>query len=114
MFGIRHIKSQPTMHLMQYRNGQMVRSGAGESFFYYSPLSTVIAIPVASIDAPFMFELITGDFQSVTVQGLVSYRISDAERMAGLLDFSLDASGKHYESEGLASDPSAHAEHTSS
>ena len=99
MFGIRYIKSQPTVHLIQYRNGSIVRSGIGQSLFYYAPVSTVVAIPVASIDVPFMLELVTGDFQTVTVQGQVSYRIVDAERISTLIDFSLDMSAKNYVSE---------------
>jgi hypothetical protein len=31
MFGIRFIKSQPTVHLMQFRAGKVVREGAGQS-----------------------------------------------------------------------------------
>ena len=34
----------PTVHLMQYRNGRVVRQGAGTSFFYYAPASTLVAI----------------------------------------------------------------------
>lgn len=33
MFGIRFIKSQPTVHLMQFRAGKVVREGSGLSFF---------------------------------------------------------------------------------
>ena len=34
MFGIRFIKADPTTYLMQVRGGQIVRGGAGQSFFY--------------------------------------------------------------------------------
>ena len=33
MLGIRFIKSQPTVHLMQFRAGKLVREGAGQSFY---------------------------------------------------------------------------------
>jgi hypothetical protein len=99
MFGIRFIKSQPTMHLMQFRGGKLVREGAGMSFFYYAPTATVVAIPVASHDRPFMLELVTADFQSVTVQGQVTYRISEPRRTAAMMDFSLRPNGKGYASE---------------
>ncbi len=99
MFGIRFIKSQPTVHLMQFMKGRVVRQGVGQSFFYYAPASTVVAVPVASSDQPFMLTLVSADFQSVTVQGKVSYRVSNPQFTAGLLDFSLDASGTAYASE---------------
>lgn len=99
MFGVRFIKSQPTTHLMQFRGGKLVREGAGMSFLYYAPTATVVAVPVASHDRPFMLSLVTSDFQSVTVQGQVTYRISDPRRTAAMMDFSLRADGKGYASE---------------
>lgn len=95
MFGIRFIKSQPTVHLMQFRGGHLVREGAGQSFYYYAPLSTLVAVPVASQDRPFMLDLVTADFQSVTVQGQVTYRVAQPRRTAALMDFSLAPDGSY-------------------
>jgi hypothetical protein len=99
MLGIRFIKSQPTVHLMQFRGGQVLREGTGDSFFYYAPTTTLVAVPVASQDRPFILELVTADFQSVTVQGQVTYRIGDPRRTAALMDFSLGKDGQSYVSE---------------
>lgn len=99
MFGIRFVKSQPTVHLLQFKGGQVVREGAGQSFFYYAPASTLVAVPVASQDRAFMLELTTADFQSITVQGQVTYRIADPRRTAALMDFSLAAGGEGYVSD---------------
>ena len=52
MLGMRFIKSQPTVHLMQFRAGKLVREGSGESFFYYAPTTTLVAVPLASRDRP--------------------------------------------------------------
>ena len=102
MFGIRFIKTQPTTHLMQYRGGRLVREGAGLSFFYYGPATTLVAVPLASHDRPFMLELVTSDFQSVTVQGQITYRINAPQRTAAMMDFSLRPNGKDYVSEDPA------------
>ena len=99
MLGLRFIKTQPTTHLIQFRKGRVVREGAGLSFLYYAPTSTVVAVPVASRDAGFMLELVTSDFQAVTVQGQVTYRVSDPKRTAALMDFSLQPDGRSYASE---------------
>ena len=99
MLGMRFIKTQPTTHLIQFRRGRVVREGAGLSFLYYAPTSTVVAVPVGSRDAGFMLELVTGDFQSVTVQGQVTYRVSDPQRTAGLMDFSLQPDGRTHASD---------------
>jgi hypothetical protein len=102
MFGIRFIKAQPTTHLMQYRGGTLRREGAGLSFFYYGPATTLVAVPLSSHDCPFMLELVTSDFQSVTVQGQVTYRISAPRRTAAMMDFSLRQDGKGYASDDPA------------
>jgi hypothetical protein len=99
MFGIRFIKSQPTTHLMQFRAGRLVREGAGLSFFYYAPRSSLVAVPMASRDAGFMLELVTSDFQGVTVQGEVTYRVGDPARISRMMDFSLTPDGRAYNSE---------------
>jgi len=99
MFGIRFIKSQPTVHLMQFRAGRVVREGSGLSFYYYAPTTTLVAVPMASQDRAFILELVTADFQSVTVQGQVTYRVSDPRRTAAMMDFSLARNGQTYVSE---------------
>jgi hypothetical protein len=101
MLGIRFIKSQPTVHLMQFRAGKLVREGAGQSFYYYAPLSTLVAVPVASQDRAFILELVTADFQSVTVQGQVTYRVTDPRRTAAMMDFALRADGSYVSEDPL-------------
>lgn len=99
MLGISFVKAQPTTHIIQYRGGKVVREGAGLSFFYIAPTTSLVAVPVGSRDCPFIFENVTADFQSITVQGLVTYRISHPANAAGLLDYSLKTDGKTYESD---------------
>jgi len=99
MLGIRYIKVQPTDFILQYRRGKLVREGAGLSFFYFSPNSSLVLIPVASTDIPFIFEGVTIDFQEVTVQGQLTYRVSDARMLSRMLNFSIAANGRDYISE---------------
>ena len=98
MLGIRFIKSQPTTYLMQFRGGKVVREGTGLAFFYYGPTSTLVAVPVGSKDLGFIFEQVTADFQAVTVQGQVAYRVGEPKKLAAMLDYSL-APGGGYASE---------------
>jgi hypothetical protein len=99
MFGIKFIKAQPTTYLLQYRGGRVVREGIGLSFFYYAPTASLVGVPVASNDVPFIFQETTADFQTVTVQGQVTYRVGDPKKLAGLLNFTLTPGGHHYVSE---------------
>ena len=95
MLGIRFLKVPPTTHVLQFKKGHVVRAGSGLSFFYYAPTSTIALVPLASTDAPFAFAEVTADFQAVTIQGQLTYRIADPRRAAGLLDFTVDARGNY-------------------
>jgi hypothetical protein len=99
MFGVKFIKAQPTIYLLEYRGGRVIREGIGLSFFYYAPTTSLVAIPVGSADFPFIFEETTADFQRVTLQGQVTYRVGDPTRLATLLNFTLSRSGDTYVSE---------------
>jgi len=99
MLGIRYIKVPPTTYLIEYRRGRLVREGPGLALFCYAPATSLVAVPLASMDVPFMFEERTEDFQTVTVQGQVTYRVADAKRLAGLMNFTLAADGNTYVSQ---------------
>jgi regulator of protease activity HflC (stomatin/prohibitin superfamily) len=51
---------------------------------------------MASSDVPFVFQEATADFQAVTIQGQLTYRVSDPKRLATLLDFSVDKRRAYY------------------
>jgi SPFH domain / Band 7 family len=95
MLGVRFLKVPPTTHVIQYRGGKVVREGGGLSFFYFAPMTTIVQIPVASTDVPFVFSEISSDFQDATIQGQLTYRIADPKKTAGMLDFSLTSAGQY-------------------
>lgn len=99
MLGFRFIKAQPTTYLMRFRGGRIVREGAGLAFFYYVPTTSLVAVPIASADAPFIFEEVTADFQTVTIQGQVTFRVTDPKKLAALMNFTLNARGQNYVSD---------------
>jgi len=99
MLVIRFIKVQPTTYLLQHRGGKIVREGLGLSFFYYAPTTSLVAVPVESADVPFIFQETTGDFQNVTIQGQVTYRVGEPKRLAALLNYTLAPNGHSYASE---------------
>ncbi|HEY3446316.1 MAG TPA: SPFH domain-containing protein [Myxococcales bacterium] len=101
MFGIQYLKAAPTTYVLHFKGGKVKREGAGLSFFYYGPTSTVVNVPLGSSDVPFVFNEVTRDFQALTLQGQLTYRIADPKKVAGLLDFSVDSAGHH-----LSEDPS--------
>lgn len=100
MLGINYVKFQPSTYVIVYKKGEVIKEGVGLSFFYYSPTTSLVAIPASSIEVPFIFEETTDDFQTVTIQGQVTYRISEPKKIAQLLNFTIDSTGRY-----LADDP---------
>lgn len=98
MFGFKYLKSTPTTYLMRFRNGQIAAQGVGISMFYFRPNSVIVRVNLAGQDLPFVFEQQTSDFQVVTIQGNMTYRVSDPELLVKQLDFSIDGYGR-YQSE---------------
>lgn len=99
MLGFRFIRVGPTDHVLQYRKGQVVREGAGLSFVYFAPTSSLVLVPSGSVDVPFIFEEVTADFQQVTVQGQLTYRVAEPRKLASLLNYTLAGNGRAYASE---------------
>lgn len=95
MFGIEYLKATPTTYVLHHKAGKVKREGPGLAFWYYAPSSTIVTVPLASADVPFVFHEVTKDFQELTIQGQLTYRVVDPKRLAGLLDFSIDRRGKY-------------------
>ncbi len=99
MLGIHYLKAGPTQYVLHYQNGRIRHSGPGAAFYYYKPAATIAVIPIGSADVPFIFNETTADFQPITVQGQLTYRITDPELVAGLLDFTIAGDVDQYASE---------------
>nr|WP_042245246.1 SPFH domain-containing protein [Nonlabens ulvanivorans] len=95
MFGIKHIKFDSMTYVLHYKNGNIQKEGRGLSFFYFSPNSSIVAIPMGSNDLPFVFNESTNDYQTVTIQGQISYKISDPKTLADVLDFTVQDNGQY-------------------
>jgi hypothetical protein len=95
MFGIKHILFDSMTYVLHYKNGRIHREGRGLSFFYFAPNSSIVAIPLGSNDLPFIFSETTNDYQAVSIQGQISYRISNAKMLADNLDFTVNADGRY-------------------
>ena len=95
MFGIQHIKFDSMTYVLHYKNGSVVRERRGLSFFYFAPNSSIVAIPMGSNDLPFIFSETTNDYQSVSIQGQISYKIGNPKTLSDNLDFTVTDSGQY-------------------
>ncbi len=87
---IRHLRSDPTMHALHYRRGELVRSGRGLAFWFRPLASGVAEVPVDDRELPYLFRGRSADFQELTVQGTMTYRVTEPETLADRIDFAVD------------------------
>ena len=101
MLNIGFFKAQPNEYIIKYVSGRMAREGQGLAFFYFKHNTQIVAVPTSSTDANLVFNEVTRNFQAVTIQGQLTYRIHDAKRAAELLNFTMDPVRHQY----ISSDP---------
>ncbi|QEH38061.1 SPFH domain / Band 7 family protein [Aquisphaera giovannonii] len=96
-----YFKGQPTEHVIRYSSGRIAREGQGLAFFYLKYNTQLVVVPTSSMDANLVFNEVTSNFQTVTIQGQFTYRIHNPRKAAELLNFTMDpATHRH-----LSNDP---------
>lgn len=93
MFGIKFIKFDSMTYVVKFKNGHVSKEGRGLSFFYYAPSTSISAIPMGSNNLPFIFSETTKDYQTVTIQGQITYKIGNPRQLADVLDFTVHGNG---------------------
>ena len=54
-------KSNPTEYVLHFANGRIAHEGAGLSFFYFASSSSIVTVPLASTNVPFVVNEPTAD-----------------------------------------------------
>ncbi|MFC9281734.1 SPFH domain-containing protein [Streptomyces collinus] len=88
--GWRHLRGAPTAHIRHHRSGALVHDGTGLSFWFRPLTAALSEVPVDDRELAMTFHARTSDFQDVSVQATVTYRIADPAVAAARLDFSID------------------------
>ena len=102
MVPLAYFKSEPTEYILAYSNGKIFRQGAGRAFWYWRPSTSIALVPVSTIDVLFVLNETTGNFQAVTLQGQITYRIVEPLTIAQLLNFTIDPRTRQYRSDDPA------------
>lgn len=89
-------KGQPTEYVIKYVGGSVRGEGAGLAFWYLPHATQIVAVPTSSVDQAFVFNEVTSNFQSVTIQGQFTYRVQDPRRAAELLNFTIEPRSRNY------------------
>ncbi|WP_394832671.1 band 7 protein [Pendulispora rubella] len=87
---VRHFRADASSHILYYRSGRLRASGRGLSFWFLPLSSSMAEVPVDQREQAFLFHGRSADFQDVTAQGALTYRIENPEAVAEAVDFTID------------------------
>lgn len=87
---LRHLRGTPTAYIRYVRGGRVRKEGVGLSFWYRPRTAVISEVPVNDRELPLLFHARTADFQDVSVQATITYRIADPALAAARIDFGID------------------------
>lgn len=96
---VNYYKGEPNTYILCHRNGNLIQHGPGINFFYMPTTASITAIPLVSQESQFIFNETTADFQEVSIQGALTYRLSQPLEIAKRMDFSVLPGSHEYRSE---------------
>src|SRR5512133_2622944 len=90
----RHLRSDASAHVLMWKAGRLVRAGRGLAFLFQPHSASIAEVPVDDREMPVVFHGRSSDFQDVTAQGVLTFRVTDPAVLATRVDFTIDlASG---------------------
>jgi regulator of protease activity HflC (stomatin/prohibitin superfamily) len=85
-----HIRSEATSHLTYHRRGVLRRAGRGLAFWLDPSIASISEVPMADREMTFVVNAQSSDFQDLSVQGSILWRVINPARLSERVDFTLD------------------------
>ncbi|MGV2981457.1 SPFH domain-containing protein [Camelimonas sp. ID_303_24] len=83
------LRSDASSHVIRYGNKGAHQSGRGMVFWFGPGTSSIAEVPMDDREATVFLKGRTQDFQTLAVQGILTWRVADPERLASRVDFSI-------------------------
>ncbi|RFC66588.1 SPFH domain-containing protein [Mesorhizobium denitrificans] len=83
------LRSDASSHVIRYGNKGIRQSGRGLVFWFGPGTSSIAEVPMDDREATLFIKGRSQDFQTVTVQGVLTWRVADPEVLASRVDFSV-------------------------
>ena len=95
------LRSDASNHVIRYRGGKVRQSGRGLVFWFRPETASIAELPMDDREMVVFVKGRSQDFQSVAVQGTLTWRVLDPELLASRVDFSLGLLTGAYRSEPI-------------
>ena len=95
------LRSDAASHVISYANGQTRRSGRGLSFWFLPYKASIAELPMDDRELTLFVKGRSRDFQALSLQGALTWRIVDPDRLAERIDFTIALDGGGHRGEPL-------------
>ncbi len=87
---LNRLRADHSVHIQHFRNGTVRHDGAGLAFWYRPATAALAEVPLDDRQQTLLFHARTSDYQDVTVQATVTYRVVDPSLAATRIAFDVD------------------------
>ena len=95
------LRSDASNHVIRYRSGKVKQSGRGLVFWFRPETASIAELPMDDREMAIFVKGRSQDFQSVAIQGTLTWHVADPELLASRVDFSLGLLTGAYKSEPI-------------
>lgn len=95
------LRSEASNHVIRYRNGKVRRSGRGLVMWFRPETTSIAELPMDDREMALFVKGRSQDFQAVTVQGTLTWHVTDPELLASRVDFSIGLASGQYQAEPI-------------
>ncbi|MBC7831452.1 MAG: SPFH domain-containing protein [Hyphomicrobium sp.] len=95
------LRSEASNHVIRYRNGKIRQSGRGLVFWFRPEAASIAELPMDDREMALFVKGRSQDFQTVAIQGTLTWHVVDPELLAARVDFSLGLLTGSYKSEPI-------------
>lgn len=87
---VRHLRSEANVHVIRFHKGSATRNGRGIAFWFLPHSASIAELPMDDRDMVLFFKGRSKDFQAITVQGNLTWRVADPNVLGARVNFSID------------------------
>jgi regulator of protease activity HflC (stomatin/prohibitin superfamily) len=97
----KQLRSESSSHIIRFRNGRVVQSGRGITFWFWPENASISEVPMDDRETTVFVKGRSLDFQDVGVQGSITWHVKDPQLLAQRVDFSIGLANGIHRSEPL-------------
>lgn len=88
--GFRQLRAEASSHIQYFRKGKLERTGRGLAFLFLPDGASISEIPTDDRQLSFFFKGESADFQELSVQGTLMWRVANPVSLGDRIDFTVD------------------------